>query len=426
MRSLRSPRPRSASLAACLTLAGLAGCDAPPTAPPAPSGYDTNAPDLVPDTSAVARHKAPSGAPPTPPPPAPGAAASHTPADEPPPPDDAATSFARVRGPISPAPGPAPTGGFNAEARRCLTEPSCPMERYAALTFAAVDADEAGVSCLDLVRGSGLPVDLSRARRCLKLQLGFNPSCERSSPSLERLQLALLAATGRGGPRSSQEAAAALEGCFQDGSVQAMDEVFAKLAKGENPNLKSVELCAAELAMTTLHMTRCEQQDEVDDAIRERALEKALFAKSDRETVERFRLAGAKFDAYRGAMADNAGDLYRGGTLSVIQWQGATNFAQRQRLARWELYLRGKPRTFDDAAAKQARSDVLAEKERTRTQGDVIWRNLFHAMDKAYGAWRADEAKLAKSLPGATARDVEAALDADWTEELRYIAGPDH
>lgn len=337
-------------------------------------------------------------------------------------PDPEATSFARVAK-AEAITTPAPPGGFMAAATTCLADPACPMERYAGLVFAAVDAHDPKVPCLDLVRGSGVPIDLTRARTCLAAEVARNGDCGGSSPSLERLQLALLVAIGRGGARSTEEAGKVLTNCYADGSVAALDEVFATLRRGENPSLKSVEFCEAELAMTTLHMSRCVSQDIFDQSVRARALEKALFTKSDRATVERFRAASGKFAGYTQALAENAGDLYRGGSLAVIEHPAAISFATRQRLSRWESYVRGAPRPARDA--KTARREVVAQKEKTRTQGDAAWRSLFHAMDVAYSAYRAEEAPLMKSLPGMTKEAVESTLDDEWIQELQFVAGPD-
>jgi hypothetical protein len=310
------------------------------------------------------------------------------------------------------------------EAGRCLAEPACSIDRYASLVLAAEDAKEDGVPCLDLVRGVGVPVDLPRARSCLERALAKEGSCGGSSPGLERLQLALLVAMGRGGPRSSTGAREALRGCFQDGSASSLDELISTVERGEDPKLAAVELCAAGLAQTTLHMSGCESLELAALDVRTAALEKALLAKSDQETVERFREATAAHDAYVAALADNAADLYRGGTLATVQHPAARALAERQRLRSWEGWLRGAAPAPGDP--KEARRKVLDQKQRTRAKGDVAWRNLFHRMDVAYAKYRAKEAALRRSMPGMSEAEVQAQLDLEWTSELSFAAGPDH
>lgn len=182
---------------ACTLAAALAllGCDGPPAglAPSSATAGTETAPQRPPTSL---RHEArrASSSPPAPHTREVTAAASAMVAT----PDPEAASFARVSKAeeISTAP---PPGGFMVAARACLLDPSCTMERYAGLVFAASDAEDPKVPCLDLVRGSGVPIDLKRARACLVRSIAREGDCGGSSPSLERLQLALLVATGRGG-----------------------------------------------------------------------------------------------------------------------------------------------------------------------------------------------------------------------------------
>src|SRR5512139_2952965 len=104
-------------------------------------------------------------------------------------PDDA-TSYAKMPR-LDPLPGPPPAEGFAAAAASCPADASCPMDRHARLLLTAADRREAGVGCFQLLRGVGVAADMPRARACFAAAVEAEGKCTGSSPSLERLQLAV-------------------------------------------------------------------------------------------------------------------------------------------------------------------------------------------------------------------------------------------
>ncbi|MBL9026037.1 MAG: hypothetical protein JNL21_27845 [Myxococcales bacterium] len=325
-----------------------------------------------------------------------------------------------------PDPGPAGPGGFTADASRCLTDPSCSMERYASLLLASVDAGEspADGSCFQLLRGVGVPPDIGRAGACFEKAVAAEGECGGSSPSIDRMQLALHYALGRGRPRSSETARKTLLGCFEDGSVGALDEVITSFAQGRGHDLSSLDVCEAGLAATTLAMSMCVAEDRLLATIRDAALEKALLARYDRAFLAAFKKAGAEHAAYADAMLLAAADVYRGGTMSTVTAPSARNHVVRNRTVRWEILLRrGVPPLPDP---KEAREKLLAERDAApkRAQADLAWRNLVRDTEKAYAPFRAHEAELLTGAPKLDASQAQAWLDVDRTDELSLLDAP--
>jgi hypothetical protein len=331
-------------------------------------------------------------------------------------PDDA-TSYAKV-GRVDPAPGPAPAGGFAGAADKCLSDATCPMDRYAGLLVAAVDAGEAGVSCAQLIRGVGVAKDLPRARACSAKAVEREGDCGKSSPSLDRLELALLMTLGQGGPQTSADARRTLEGCFDDGSVMAVLGIIEGQEKGKPPALDSIDVCRAGLAITTLHMVSCQQIELKLGDVRENALRKALLGRFDAKWLAAYDAASKDHAKYAATLADAASDLFRNGTLATVQHPSTLIFASERRRRRWEELLRdGKPTL---PAADEARKKVLAERDAApeRGQADAGWKKLVKENEKAYAPYRAKEAALLKSMPKLGADEVQALLDVERTDEL--------
>ena len=307
------------------------------------------------------------------------------------------------------------------------------MDRYASLLLAAVDAGDATDGCRDLITGTGAPIDLVRARRCYETQVAREGACGGSSPSTARLQLALLHLTGRGGPLSSAEAAKKLEGCFEDASVQAVHTLIEQQATGTAVSLKSIELCAAELAQTTLHMVACLGADLHALDVRERALEKAVHARFGETVARSFRAVGVDHDKYARLAADIVGDPWAGGSIQGVQIQSAHIGIRRRRIERWEVIVR---RTAVDAPdPKIARADLLRARDATlamdppQTIGQSFtgpqWRARLFAGETVYGVYRASELALLETLDGLDASRLEAALDVERKHALELVLPDD-
>jgi hypothetical protein len=292
------------------------------------------------------------------------------------------------------------------------------MDRHAGLLIAAVDAKETGMTCAQLLRGVGVATDLPRARACFQTAVEAAGDCGKSSPSLERLQLALLMTLGQGGPQSSADARRTLEGCFDDGSVMAILTVVEGQEKGKPPALDSIDVCQAGLAQTTLHMSTCQLLESGLVEVREAALRKALLGRFDATWLAAYDAASADHAKYAVSLADAAADLYRNGTLASITHPSAVVFAARRRTLRWEELLReGKPNL---PAVDEARKKVLAERDAApgRGQADAAWKKLVTDNEKAYAPYRAKEAGLLKSMPKLTADEIQALLDVERTDDL--------
>ena len=319
---------------------------------------------------------------------------------------------------MDPAPGPAPSGGFAPAADKCLADATCPMDRHAGLLLAAVDAKETGMTCAQLLRGVGVATDLPRARACFQKAVEAQGDCGKSSPSLERLQLALLMTLGQGGPQSSADARKALDGCFEDGSVMAVLTVIEGQEKGKPPSLDSIDVCQAGLAQTTLHMSTCQLLEIGLGEVRESALRKALLGRFDATWLSSYDAASKDHAKYAATLADVASDLFRNGTLATVQYPSTLLFASERRTKRWEELLRdGKPTL---PAPDEARKKVLAERDAApeRGQADAAWKKLVKENEKAYAPYRAKEATLLKSMPKLTADEIQALLDVERTDEL--------
>ncbi|NUO49552.1 MAG: hypothetical protein HOV80_11915 [Polyangiaceae bacterium] len=295
------------------------------------------------------------------------------------------------------------------------------MDKYAGLLVAAVDANESGVGCEQLLRGIGVAKDLPRARACFKKAVEVEGDCGKSSPSIDRLQLALLQTLGQGGPQNSADARKTLEGCFDDGSVMAVFAIIEGQEKGKPPSLESLDVCEAGLAITTLHMSMCGMRDATLGDVRAAALRKALLGRFDATWLASYDAASADHAKYAVTLADVAADLYRNGTLATITHPSTVSFAERRRTARWEALLRNMKPPIP--AADEARKKVLAERDATpeRGQADAAWKKLVKADEKAYAPYRAKEAALLKSMK-LTADEIQSLLDVERTEELGLLS----
>lgn len=311
----------------------------------------------------------------------------------------------------------------------CLLDASCSMDRYASLVLAAVDAGESVDACRDLLVGTGVPVDEARSRKCYEVQVAAQGPCRGGSPFNERLQLALLLLAGRGGPVSSVEASKLLEGCFEDGSVQGMATLVEARASGKSVDLSSVELCAAGRAETTLHMVGCLRGELHEVDVRERALEKAIRARFGAAVALAFRTIGADHDAYAAFASDIVGDPYAGGTMQPLQVLGARVGIRLGRIERWETLTRGEPLSAPDAPT--ARAELLRARDATlamdppqtvgRTFTAPQWRARLFAGEKVYGAYRAKELALVKTIDAMDPVRVEAAMDVERKHALDMV-----
>lgn len=404
-------------------LALLLGCDeapptqvTPPSAPVADSRLSVGPVSSASESPTVSR----------------GPARSATPGASPAAPDDSAsapapdpdaTSFARVPT-AKPDPGPAPPSGFAAAAANCMTDPLCQLDRYASLVLAAADAGEAGTPCVQLLRGVGVPVDQSRAGACFDRAVTAEGPCTGSSPSVERLQLALMQAFGRGRPRDTTGAMKTLEGCYADGSVAAVDEVIRGQRAGVIPKLDSLDVCNAGLAQTTLHMSMCLQVDLDMLEVRAEALEKVLVGRFDKAFIERYGKVSAELTTYSEAMGRAAADVYRNGTIATLAFPGAIHGVVERRVARWERLLRSGIPSLPDA--KETRAKLLAARDAVPSSGqaDQPWRELVRKTEKTYGPYRAHEAALLQEGARLTREQAETLLDLERIEDLGLLDSP--
>lgn len=332
---------------------------------------------------------------------------------------DHTTSFAVVAQ-AQPAQQAPPLGGFGAAASRCLEDPDCAMPRYASLALAAVDAGDRGPPCLALMRGIGVPVDAARARACLEREVPREAGCGGSSPSLERLQLAIL----RGTEGSVEDGMAVLDGCFADATVQATaDALRAYEEQGRWPR-PSLQICDAELAQTTLHMVQCLQLERDELEVRGYALDKAIATRWGRGMAERHRAVRRAHADYVRDAAIVVGERFGGGSMQPIQVAAAEIGLTTRRLERWEALVRGA--RLDAPVSEAARSELLAARRRALEEEppstflgawtNATWQARIRDNERAYAPYRAKELAFASAL--GRRDELEPLVDAERTDTL--------
>lgn len=274
-------------------------------------------------------------------------------------------------------------------ASECLGDAACPMEKYAKLVLAAEDARERGVPCFHLLRGTGVPADPERARSCFEREVQEEGSCGGSSPSLARLELALLSSDSRDDLFAD---------CFADASVGAV---------GRAPRRKADPfICDGELALTTLHMVGCVQLELSELEVRASALDKAMLARFGDARLASFRAASGALAVHARDMADLVGELYAGGSMQPIQIASAEAGILSARLERWQSVLDGKA----GEAPSGARARLLTERERVMQMAPPVsigsswtvpaWRARLRKNEEAYAPYRAKELALVRALAG--------------------------
>jgi hypothetical protein len=283
------------------------------------------------------------------------------------------------------------------------------MERYTSLVLAAEDAREHGVPCFHLMRGTGVPRDLERARSCFERHVQAEGGCGGSSPSLTRLELGLLS--------SNKDLFA---DCFADGSVEAV---------GRAPTEKAdPHICDDGFAMTTLHMVACVQLDLDELEVRASAVDKAVLARFGDARHASFREASADLAAYARDMADLVGELYAGGSMQPIQISSAELAVLSARLERWQSLLGGRESKAEPAAARArllAKRDEVMQMAPPATIGgswtDTAWRARLRMNEKAYAPYRAKELALVRAVGGESSKRLEALIDVERTNDLAML-----
>lgn len=288
----------------------------------------------------------------------------------------------------------------------CLVDAVCPMARYASLVLAAVDARERDVPCFHLLRGTGVPIDRARARRCFESEVHAEGSCRQSTPSLARLELAMLS-----GSKS------VLAGCLDDTAVEV-----GRTEPGK------IDVCDTGLGLTTLHMVACVQLEHDELAVRAAALHKAFLARFGKTRWASLSAASRAHADYAHDTAECVGELYAGGTMQPIQILSAEASILSARLERWESFLRSIEREAPNAAA--ARKRMLAKRKAALEMPPPVtiggswtkpsWQARLSKNEEAYAAYRAKELALVHELGGAS----EALMDVERTNDLTMLESP--
>jgi hypothetical protein len=321
----------------------------------------------------------------------------------------------------------APPDGFLAAAARCSSNPACTMDRRAEWLLAAVDAGEADVPCFAFLRGVGVPVDAVRARRCLERQVRSEGDCGGSSPSLARLQLAILRGAGAGGSLQTVSALSLFDGCFGDASVSEAHSAIGAYARDGDWRADGVHVCDAGLAQTTLHMVRCMALSLGELEVRATALDKAVHARWGAGLGRRFRRVSLLHTRYAGDTAQCVGARFGGGSMEPLQIFGAELGARRQRLERWEALTRSDE--LDVPSSERAHAELLAERKNAfaagppatigRTWSEAEWRARLADNEQIYAPYRAMELALLDALP--EGRPVVSLLDSERAKDLSML-----
>ncbi|NUP13172.1 MAG: hypothetical protein HOW73_44605 [Polyangiaceae bacterium] len=275
----------------------------------------------------------------------------------------------------------------------------------------AAAAREADIPCHQLLRGIGVAKDPARARACYERAVAAEPACGDNSPSIDRLQLALMRARGIGGPADS--ALPLLQACFADASAEEVTKVI-QTGKGV-PD--SGDFCDG-LAVTTLHVNACFARERADIEVKAAAVERRIEAAHGKAGVDAFRAARAAWDKLATADASHVSDIYRGGSLSSTTFVSIESSRKRTRLDRIASILDGTKPTWPKSAEASRHLAEARPKWRAFGHDDAASHKLFDEADRAFKQSRAEEAQLLVLLTGASRVEAEALLDETRVGEL--------
>jgi hypothetical protein len=295
---------------------------------------------------------------------------------------------------------PARAKALLADRDRCLHDPTCSRDETQRLTRDAADAG-ATVDCALFYYGTVVTVDWQRARSCYEREVRSSPACGGSSPSLDRIQLAIMLVDGQGGPKMRFDDIKPIMGdCFEDASVSALREPMPK---------EPVDFCN-DIGGTTLSMNEC-SSGRIDRANLEHLLiRKDIAASIGKDALAKEDEAASRFDRFATAAADLVSDTWRGGSGRGFVFGGEeeTLIDQRNRA----LTVFAAPVVF--ASAKE-RADLekdhrtLAQK--VQQQADAERKKLFHDAEAAFVEWRTAEIAFERATAKPTDGD-NAQIDA--------------
>lgn len=336
-----------------------------------------------------------------------GGSSSTVPMQQPPPAvEPAPTSSPSVIGTAQtelasqPEPAAPSQGSLFEQAQRCLREPLCSREQAARLYLAAADAAAlpvvtegiwAGFDCYVLLRGVGVPADPTRARRCFERVVAAS-DCSGGSPWLPRLELAVMWLSGRGGPADPARTQALLEGCFEDGSVQALrDEAR---SAGRRPGDRThLDFCQ-DFPATTLAMNACAERDRLLSLREMELLAKEPQFAAQESVRKAYAAAMQAFVEYAHAHAEYDRDFYRGGSMAPLVFTGTYTALVQQRTRYLRAMAAGSYRGTE-AAAQAAGKELKRVYEGVRLgTPDAQRRKLLDRAQHAFVSYRRAEIEL--------------------------------
>jgi uncharacterized protein YecT (DUF1311 family) len=319
---------------------------------------------------------------------------------------------------------PADAKALLARADRCLADPAC-TDDAAALYRRADDAGAPGVSCFRFYHGIGVTQDLPRARACFERQVAAGPSCEGSSPDLDRLYLAAMLVDAQGGAADAARAEALFAGCFQDVSVQSVLEQVPKRRRPD-PGRAPLDFCG-DIGGTTLSIGQCLAVEQDRLAAQQVRVDRLLFPKLDAEGKRLAVKAREAWSAFASKEGDVRGDTYRGGSFQSNAAVGHESALQKQRAEAMAHFFEYTPSAGADP--RKAERDLDAAYQ-SACGSDAQRGKVCAAARRAWTAYRDAEVALYVHAHGASStakdvtRDVQTTLAGRYQADLEAVTRP--
>lgn len=263
----------------------------------------------------------------------------------------------------------------------------------------------------------GEPKDWTSARRCFEQRVA-NDLCAGSSPSLERLYLAVMYLDAQGGPADLARARSLFSGCFQDSGVQQVLDVVKSRESGQRGPGHSLDFCD-DIGGTTFDLQACQTVREKRIGRGLTGIEKAVQGRLDAKGRDLYAKASETWKKFIQSDAKRASDGYRGGSLQSVAYGQRLNDLAEGRVVTLGKLFDYRPDPSHDSAqfAKADRSLNVAYQKASRGQDEEA-RKLLQEAERAWIAYRDAEASFYRYVFGPKFGDAIVEADVKTTLTL--------
>ncbi len=252
----------------------------------------------------------------------------------------------------------------------------------------------------------GITPDATKARACLERVVKTQDACDKQSPTLERLELAVSFADGAGGLADPAHAKSLLATCFEDISVQ---EVVEHVEKHGAP----YATCDT-YALTTFATAACLGEHEDNERLFVQRMKRQVRTQGILR-AQLFETATKAFEVYAKKIGGIRYMQYAGGTMRDPAMRNALVNLARQRRARLDkLFDHGELPTAPPLATAERNATRALDGARENAEGNT---DVLGAIEEARAAWPAyRDAEIAfyENVKQGSRDAVRAALDVEF------------